>query len=320
MPLIYIIFGFLFLFTGGEFLVRGAIKIAKDLNLSKVIIGVTIVAYGTSAPEVFITLQAALKGLNDIAIGNIIGSNIANIFLVLGITALISPIKIPSILFKFDLKYLLISAIALLLFIFTYQIARLKAIILLFILIVYTISTFKRHKSTTDEDIIERSLKEIEEQFFSLTITSKVATFLIILGSILLVFGGHFLVTGASDLARYFDIPESVIAVTIVAIGGSAPELVTSVVAAYRKHSDIAIGNIVGSNIFNILGVLGISSLIKPMYSISSFADFDIWVMILASILLFFFARKLIITKFQGMIFLFLYILYLTWQINIIFQ
>ena len=307
--------GFVLLFIGGESLVRGAVKIARDLKISPLIIGVTVVAYGTSSPELLITLQSVLKGFHEIALGNVIGSNIANILLVLGIAAVIYPIKVSKALVRFDLRYVFIASFALLFFVLSGSIGRIEGIIFIFILIVYTISTIKKH-GREEVSEMENNPAEIEEQFFFLKVTFPVAIMLVVLGISYLSFGAHILVQGASNLARQFDISESVIAVTIVAIGGSAPELFTSVVAAMRKHSDLAIGNVIGSNLFNILGVLGISGLIRPISVVSTFSGFDIWVMVSAVILLYYFVRKkFVLSRLAGFIFLFFYALYIAFQI-----
>ena len=317
--------GLLCLFLGGEALVKSAVTIAKRFNVSKALIAVTIVAYGTSSPELLITLKANLSHHSEIALGNVIGSNIANILLVLGLAVLFMPITVNKNLLKFDMKYLMIATIALSLFILTGQISRIEALIFLAILLIYSYSTLQRHDADNDA-LREHQADEIEEQI-GVKLNLFTAAIVFIVGVVLLVFGSNILVIGASDFARMFHISEAAIAVTIVAIGGSAPEIATSVIAAYRKHADIAIGNVIGSNIFNILGVLGISAAIKDMptavYDVdldhytttSSLAMFDIWVMVFVTILLYLFVRRnLLITRIKGVIFLIIYILYISWQ------
>lgn len=313
--LLQILTGLILLFLGGESLVRGAVKLAQKFNIPRLIIGITVVAYGTSSPELLITLQASLKNLNDIALGNVIGSNIANIFLVLGLVALLNPIIVEKKLIGFDLNYMIVTSFILFAFILTGELNFIKGIIFILILIVYTISTYKRHQSNQGKDIMAEQVNEIEEQFFFLNLTNKLALILVITGVLMLSLGGHFLVKGASNLALNLGISEAAIAVTIVAIGGSAPELATSIIAAFRKHSDLAIGNVIGSNIFNILGVLGISSLISPISIGVSLAIFDIWVLLFATLLLSHYVnKKKAITFFNGITFLFFYLLYIIWQ------
>ena len=321
MILFNIIGGLLLLLLGGESLVRGAVKIAHKLNIPKTLIALTIVAYGTSSPELLISIQATLQDHHEIALGNILGSNIANIFLVLGLTAFISPITVNKDLVKFDMKYVLISAFALALFVMTGIIDRIHAIILLTVLIIYSYSTLKRHNNDKDQALTNQT-DEFETQFkFSNNLI--IATLSLILGVVMLTAGSNMLIHGASDLAKLYNVSEAIIAVTIVAIGGSSPEIVTCIVAAYRKHSEIAIGNVIGSNIFNILGVMGITSLIKPVYTsiytnqnqTSNLAVFDIWVMLCATLILYFFIKKsFTISRTKGAIFLVLYAIYILWQ------
>ncbi|MBT5827925.1 MAG: calcium/sodium antiporter [Alphaproteobacteria bacterium] len=315
MSFIQIFIGLALLFFGGESLVRGAVKLAQKFKLSKLITGITIVAYGTSSPELLITIQASLKGLSDIALGNVIGSNIANIFLVLGLVSILNPINVEKKLISFDLNYLLFASFILFAFIFTGEINYQKGLILLIALVIFTFSTYKRHKVNGESDPMLNQVDEIEEQFYFLNLTNKLAVILVVLGVFMLSFGANILVMGASELALQFGMSEAAIAVTIIAIGGSAPELATSVVAACRKHSDIAIGNVIGSNIFNILGVLGISSLISPIVTNSTLAIFDIWVLLFSSLLLFsFVSKKKLLSRLNGFTFLLFYSLYILWQ------
>lgn len=318
--------GLLLLFLGGESIVRGAVEIAKKFNLSKALIAVTIVAYGTSSPELLITLKSILTDHNEIALGNVLGSNVANILLVLGLASILCPINVNHDLVKFDMKYLIISSFALLFFILSGLIGRIEALIFLTILLVYTFSTLRRHNKSKEQARIEET-EEFEGQL-KFKFNTYTATVAFILGIIMLTMGSHLLVEGATKLAREFNMSEAVIAVTIVAIGGSAPEIATSVIAAIRKHADIAIGNVIGSNLFNILGVLGISSLIKPIHTsvydistetyttTSTLAIFDIWVVLFATLILYLFTRKkLLITRCNGIILLFFYGLYIAWQL-----
>ncbi len=314
MVLLQILAGLLLLFVGGEALVRGAVKIAKEYNISKLIIGVTIVAFGTSSPELLITLQATLKGLNEIALGNVVGSNIANSFLVLGIASILFPIKVDKALLRFDMPYMIVASFVLFAFVFTGYINRWESLVLLLILAIYTFTTLRRHKNLKD-DAMNSQVDEFEDQFH-FEITHKRAIWMIVLGTIALAVGGDILVSGASKLAVALGVSDAAIAVTIVAIGGSAPELATSTIAAYRKHSDIAIANVIGSNIFNILGVLGLSTLVKPIVTHSTtIVLFDIWVLVFSAMLLFSFSkRKNKISRGNGIVFLIFYAIYISWQ------
>lgn len=316
MVFLQIVGGLLLLFLGGESLVRGSVKIAKEYKISKLIIGVTIVAFGTSSPELLITLQAAIKGSYDIALGNVIGSNIANSFLVLGLAAILYPVNVQKELVKFDFHYMLISSLILFLFVMTGVISRIEGAILIAILFIYTLSTLKRHKNNKLDSLVQQ-VAEVEEQNF-FEVTKNIAFIMVLISVVFLTLGANILVNGASDLARLFGVSEAAIAVTIVAIGGSAPELATSVIAAYRKHSDIAVANVIGSNIFNILGVMGVSSIVTPIVTRSSLSFFDIWVMLFSAMLLYSFVRKkYIISRINGMALCVFYALYIIWQFAI---
>jgi cation:H+ antiporter len=308
-----IIGGLLLLFVGAEALVRGAVKIAHSFKIPPMLIGLTVIAYGTSTPELLITIKATLKGASDIAIGNVLGSNIANIFLVLGISALIYPIKTNAKLVNFDIRYLFIATIAMMLFFTLGDLNQIEGAFLIVILLTYTYSTFKKGRDKKS-DIIRKQVQEVEEQL-DLKLNNIVATIAVIMGFVMLAYGADILVIGATALAQDLGVGEAAIAVTIIAIGGSAPELATSIVAALRKHSDIAIGNVVGSNIFNTLAVLGIGSLIAPIQIAQSFLVFDMWVVLVATLSLFVLVKiKKKISRFSGFVFLTLYIFYISWQ------
>ena len=312
-----IFFGFVFLFIGGESLVRGAIQISQNLKISKLLIGITVVAYGTSSPELLITLQATLKDHHEIAFGNVLGSNITNIFLVFGLCAVIYPIKVAKKIINFDIRYMVIATIALIIFASLGIINRFEGFILIFLLFCYTVSTYRL--SYNNHDVLELQVNEVKDQLKT-NISTKLAIVLVIVGAVALAIGSELLVDGASRLAIIFNIPPSVIAVTIVALGGCAPEIVTSVIAATKKHSDIAVGNIIGSNLFNILGVIGITSIIKPISTVStSLSYFGIWVMLFSAILLYlicYFYKA--ISRKTGYMLLFLYFLYLSWQVYLV--
>ncbi|MBT4922042.1 MAG: calcium/sodium antiporter [Rickettsiales bacterium] len=312
-----IIFGLILLFIGGESVVRAAIKISDKFNIPKAFIGLTIVAYATSTPELLITLFASLGDHHQIALGNVIGSNITNTLLIFGVCALIHPVQISKKTINFDIKYLVISNFALILFASLGVITKFEGFALIFMLITYTFVTYKL--SFKSNDLLAESNADMPMPFkIKLSVLSALALFVI--GLIFLIIGSKVLILGAVSMAMLFNIPESVVAVTIIAIGGSAPEISTSIIAALRKQSDLAVGNIVGSNIFNILGVLGITSLIKPMPTISTtLSHFDIWVMLISAIFLYAISyayRK--ISRLSGILFLFMYALYLAWEVSLI--
>ncbi len=264
---------------------RGAVALARDLGLSAFIIGLTIVAYGTSSPELVISIQAALDGHPDIALGNVIGSNISNILCVLGLTALIYPIAINKKESGFDGLMMLLVATALLVFGLFGEVGYLAGGTFLLVLVVYTIFIFK-NASKRDHPAVESHTEEIEDQI-KVHLNIWQAGLACLIGMILLMTGGSFLVEGAVALAIIAGLPESVIGVTIVAFGGSVPELVTSVIAAFHKKSDIALGNIIGSNLFNILGILGITGFIAPIAVEDKFAHIDMPIMVAVTAALF---------------------------------
>lgn len=280
-----IIIGFGLLLVGGELLVRGAVAVAKAVGLSSLVIGLTVVAFGTSSPELVVSIQSSLTGHPDIALGNVIGSNISNIMLVLGATALIYPIIAEKGLAEFDGIFMLACTIIMVAFCMTgNELVFWEGVIMAFLLVAYIYLAFRKaykEKWQTPEHQVE----EVEEQ---VNIDLKVwqAALFVLVGIGLLVFGADILVDGSVGVAKLFAIPESVIGVTVVAIGSSAPELATCVVAALKKHSDIAIGNVVGSNIFNIAGIIGITALIGDVPVNENYMRVDIWILLAVSVIL----------------------------------
>jgi cation:H+ antiporter len=261
--LTYLLFtiGLVMLFAGGEALVRGASAVARHFHLSPMVIGLTIVGFGTSAPELLVSLQAALEGRPEIAIGNVVGSNIANILLILGVSALIAPLVIPAQKMWRDLSFMLAATFILWGMLLGTEITRTYGAVLFLGLLVFLGSTFFFGKIDPEPDQPE----ENQLKAWAFTIG----------GLIVLVIGARFLVNSAVEIATTFGISQAVIGLTIVAVGTSLPELATSVIAAYRKHTEIAVGNIVGSNVFNIFGILGITALVSPIPVDPRFAAID---------------------------------------------
>lgn len=267
MTYLFFAVGLVALFFGGEYLVRGASAIARKFNLSPMVIGLTIVGFGTSAPEMLVSVQAALAGQPAIAIGNVLGSNIANILLILGISALIAPLLIPVRKLWRDLAFMIAATAIIWVMLLDGQVTRLDGILLLAGLIIFLIVAFVTGKSDEDQSI-EGDIPQWKA--WSMTLG----------GLVVLVIGARFLVDSATDIARTFGISEAVIGLTIVAVGTSLPELATSVIAAIRKQTEIAVGNIVGSNIFNIFGILGTTAVLAPIPSEARFAAIDMpWAM-----------------------------------------
>lgn len=273
--------GLVVLVFGGDYLVRGAVSLAERLNISPMIVGLTIVAFGTSAPELFVSLQAALDGSPGIALGNVIGSNTANILLVLGAPAIIAPLIITSKGLRSSLAYMMGLTFALIWFMYTdARISQLEGLILFITLLTYLgwqliRATRQKNGNSADLDDMPESTSDMK----------KIVLFLII-GVIGLPIGAYLTVEAATSIARDFEISEAVIGVTIVAIGTSLPELVTSVMAAIRRSTGVALGNVVGSNIFNIGLILGSTALIHPLDVDPHLMNFDIPVMLFASLVL----------------------------------
>ena len=256
--LLFLILGFVLLYYGGEFLVKGSVNLANKFNISKLVAGMTIVSFATSSPELFVSIEAIVNKSSDIVFGNIIGSNIANIALVLGCTALFFNINVSDKTLKIDFPFLFFATFSVgYILYFLGKITFFTGLILLMILtayLFYIISSSRNEKNS----IVDQEEKDDKSTYLNCF------TYLI-LGILLLKYGADFLVSSAIDIATLLNIEERIIAVTVVAIGTSVPELATSIVAALKKEVDLAVGNIVGSNIFNLLAVLGITALYKEI-------------------------------------------------------
>ncbi len=280
MDYFYILLGLVGLFFGGEALVRGSVAIAERLGVSQLVIGLTIVGFGTSAPELLVSLNAALAGSSDIALGNVVGSNTANILLILGLSALVYPIMNWDRNVRRDILVALgVAALTLALVQFS-VIGRFAGLFMAAALAAYLWHIFSSSK------IAPSQITDPTDPHQHSRLSPRLAAGAIALGLVLLVFGADFLVEGATNIARGFGISEAVIGLTIVAVGTSLPELATSILAALRKHSDVALGNVVGSNIFNILGILGLTALVQPVGVSPNFASFDVPVMLAVTLLL----------------------------------
>ena len=294
--------GLILLIVGSNYLLKSAVDLSVKLNLSKVVIGLTVVSFATSAPELLISLSSALKGSADIAISNVIGSNIANLGLVLGTVLCFTKIKIPQSNIKYDWTFLMLISIVFLFFINDLTVSRPEGLFLFLALVTFLIFIVKIRE---DEDA--------EEIKLSTTSNIKILS-LIVISSILLYFGSELFVNSSIYFAEYFGVSERVIGLTLVAIGTSLPELVTSLVAIYKSELDISIGNIIGSNIFNILAVIGLTSIITDLNILSErILSFDIYVMIFFSLILVFFYlsnKKRFLNFYHGIVYLILFISY----------
>ncbi|GAB7257763.1 calcium/sodium antiporter [Polaribacter sp. OB-PA-B3] len=308
MSIFYVIIGLVMLVVGGEFLVKSSIGLSFKLNISKMVIGMTVVSFATSAPELLVSLQAALDGSPAIAINNVIGSNIANIGLVLGITAIIGPIAVDKGFYKLNWPVMMVFSLVLYYFLKNDNIlTTAEGIILLVGLAVFL---FVLIRNARKEEV---TLEEVDEALGSIGY-GKIFIWLLI-GAIALYYGSEFLVDGAKDIAKNMGVSEGVISITMIAIGTSVPELAASVIAAVKGEKAISLGNLIGSNIFNIASVLGVTSLVKNIYvTEDQILSRDIfWMLGFAGILipLVFLPKKYVLSRFKG-IFLFVgYVLFI---------
>ncbi len=281
MIAINIIGGLILLYFGANWLVQGAITLSLHLGLSPLIVGLTVVALGTSLPEALVSVQAAIGHQGGIAIGNVVGSNILNIALILGLSAFFNPLKVDSHLVKADIPLLAGATFMLVVLLEDFHISRMEGAFLLLCIVGYVAGNIMTVKRTSPEENKIEGVEVPEDHRKNLL---RDISFLFI-GLIALAFGSNFLVTGAVDLARIWGLSEALIGLTIVSIGTGTPEMATALMAAYRKRSDLAIGNAVGSNLFNIMFVLGIAALVAPLDG-KGISSIDLYVMLGVTFLL----------------------------------
>ncbi len=307
ISILSIVAGLVMLFFGAEFLVRGSSSLAKRLGLTPLVIGLTVVAYGTSMPETVVSVKAAFMGQGSIAVGNIVGSNIFNIAVILGIAAVICPIKVQLQVIKVDAPIMIGVTLLSLWVLSDGVLTRMEGFFFLTAMTGYTalnVILARREKNREVKLEFEES-QEQKPMSFWLEVGLVTAGFLV------LILGARFLVDGSVQIARAWGVSEAIIGLTIIAAGTSMPELATSVVAAMRKEADIAIGNVIGSNIFNLLGTLGISSLLCPL-AFSGISQVDLAVMtIYAIILLPLISTGFVIRRWEGGLLLVGYAVYL---------
>jgi cation:H+ antiporter len=312
-PIFLIVCGLAVLVVGGELLVRGASLLALSLRISPLVIGLTVVAFGTSAPELGVSLQAALRGAADVAVGNVVGSNICNVLLILGAAALVAPLIVSSQLIKIDVPLMIAASLTLWWFSLDLRLSRGEGGLLFAGLVAYVIFSVLKSRSETPKAIDEFAGEMPVPTSLTSSRFSQLA--LIAVGLVLLGLGSNWLVGGAVTIAKIWGVSELIIGLTVVAVGTSLPEVVTSLVASFRGERDIAVGNVVGSNLFNILCVLGLTGVIAPG-GIAISADalaFDIPVMVaVAVVCLPIFFTGAIITRTKGAALLFYYVAYTT--------
>lgn len=294
LNLLLVVIGVLLLTSGGEALIRGSLAAAKRMNVSPLLSGLLIVGFGTSAPELVVSIDAAVNGRPDIAIGNVVGSNISNILLILGLCALITPLAVKPLVLRRDAVTVVAASILFLVLVGGSALARSDAAIFLLALMAYLIWAYRTERAGT---VPSATLHIAEgEEVTTLPKTMLWIVTAVLLGLVCLIVGSQVLLKGAVGIAESFGLSEAVIGLTLVAVGTSLPELSISVIAAFRRHADVAIGNILGSNIFNLLGILGVSALLQPLPVHERILQFDQWVMLAASLILLIFlftGRKL---------------------------
>lgn len=312
MDNILFVLSFVMLFFGGELLVRSSVALALRMRISTLVIGMTVVSFATSSPELFVSVKSSLSGITDITFGNVIGSNIANITLVLGLTAIVFSLNITNktknINFPFMFFIFLFFGFVLYLFKEINQITGLVFIVLLVIFSWYLIK-----KSRQENIMLSEDQKVDYNQSIKISLYKSISY--MIIGFFLLVYGSEFLVNGVQSIANLFKWDERIVSVSLVALGTSLPELATSLVAAFRKESNLAIGNLIGSNIFNVLAILGVTSIIAPikLNNQSLLTDDYLWMMISVIILglfIYLFSKKQI-SRIEGFLLFLFYIIYM---------
>jgi len=282
MAFVTLIAGLILLVLAGDALVRGAVSVAQRANVPPIIIGLTVVAFGTSAPELIVSVEAAFKGAPGLAIGNVVGSNITNILLVLGLPAIITPIALAESGIRRSTVFMILISLGLAVMAMNGTISRLDGLFLISLLVVYlAYSGFEATKASRTTDITH-GLEELAAD----TMGTKQIVLLLGFGIVGLGLGGKMVTEGALDVAAMLGIADTAVGLTIVALGTSLPELATSLSAAIRKQNGVVIGNVLGSNIFNALGIIGITSMLVPLSVSQSIINFDMWVMLAVALLM----------------------------------
>ncbi len=311
MDYVYVAIGFVILLVAGDALVRGAVGLSLKLGIPALIVSLTIVAFGTSAPELLISIKAALTGSAGLALGNVIGSNIANVLLVLGLPALLFGISGQDASPKTNFIYMMIGSIVFVGMGLTGTITFIHGVILLGLLAFVLLQAYKNAQKS--RSAMKAATEEIPDTD---SVWWKILAILAV-GVVGLPIGANLLVEGAVNIAKQAGVEDAIIGLTMVAIGTSLPELATTVMAAYRREADVAFGNVIGSNLFNLLGVIGATSLITSMPVSQEFIGFDFWVMLASSLVLFpFIWFKINLGKLWGAVFLTVYSVYI-WMLFI---
>lgn len=307
LSITFIIAALILLYFGASWLVKGSSALALKAGVSPLVAGLTVVAFGTSSPELVVGINTAIAGQGNMALGNVIGSNIFNICIILGISAIVAPLRIKMQLLKMDIPILIFITIAFMILFHDRQISRLEGSVLLSGIVFYTILNIalaRREKSNEVIDEFEKSIPKSNMKWYF-------STGMVVIGIGVLVAGSELLVKGAVEIARVLGVGETIISLTIIAAGTSMPELASSIVATMKKEYDIAIGNIIGSNIFNILGIIGVSSMISPLSALA-ISNIDLYIMLGVTLLLLpFFRTKYTLTRDEGIFMVVLYLIYM---------
>lgn len=313
MEVLLLVAGLAVLIVGGEVLVRGAVGLSAAMKISPLVIGMTVVSFGTSAPELLVSLQSAMDGNPGIAIGNVVGSNIANLALVLGITVLIFPIVAEKQTKRIDYPMMMLASVLFGVFALNNMIDRWEGIVFVTVLVGFTVFLI-RYSRKSEKSKLEQAIGGEKPDAGEVKDSPWLSVGLLLVGLVALYFGSEWFVGGASDLAAKFGLSDSVIGVTVVAFGTSAPELVASIMAAVKKQSDISVGNLIGSNIFNVFAVLGVTSIVKPVGVDQSVMTFDmIWMLGIAAFMIVVLYLGDKIGRFKGLLLLLSYVIYISW-------
>ncbi|EGQ15127.1 calcium/sodium antiporter [Prevotella nigrescens] len=315
LNLIFIIVGIVLVLWGADRLTEGSVAVAERMNIPQIVIGLTVVAMGTSMPEFCVSLISALKGTPDLAVGNVVGSNIFNSLFIVGITAAIAPMAILRATVMKDIPFALVASVILLMMCLDGRIGRIDAAVLFSLFMIFMFMTLKSAKINKQE--LEEENKLAEKALKSVPKMSPAMSVVWILAGLACLIGGSTLfVEGASKLATSLGVSEAVVGLTIVAGGTSLPELATSIVSARKGSSGIAIGNVLGSNVFNILGILGVTGLICPM-QLQGITDTDLSMLVISMIMIWFFSfTKYIIERWEGLILSATFIGYIAYLIS----
>ncbi|MBR1948385.1 MAG: calcium/sodium antiporter [Alphaproteobacteria bacterium] len=306
--LLFILVGFVLLIEGADWLVKGAVAIANKLKIPSIIVGLTIVAFGTSTPEFVVSIKAALNGVGGISVGNVVGSNIANILLILGVAGIISSVTCDKKTFLRDWGFMMFTTVLFVAFALSGKFVFWHGLVMLSILIGFIIFNYINSKNSDEDSSETQSSMADKNWLIVLGVTA--------LGLMAILYGSDLLVKGAVDLAKIFGISEAIIGLTIVAVGTSMPELATTVVAAIRKQNGVALGNVVGSNIWNIVFIMGATSTIVDVEVVKQIMVYDIWVMVFATVVLLpIMLTQSKLNRIEGVLFLLLYAGYLISQV-----